>query len=253
MKMRELERRTGVHRETIRVYLREGLLPQPVRPKPNVAEYGEDHVRGILAIRELQHDRRLPLGQIRRALDGDPSALPSDATAYAHLERLVAAKVGAGEDLVPLESVTARNPHAASDAVAFEKAGAIRLVKRRGRVHVSRADAQLLGLWGDMRAAGFHEGNGFGADVIDMYVKSASALAHEEVTRFFEQVMGRVDRDSVAEMARTAISTMQGFFGLLRMKAVLREIAEQTAPLPAPSPTEPSPAPSAPPSSRKKR
>ncbi|WP_390902446.1 MerR family DNA-binding transcriptional regulator [Sphingomonas bisphenolicum] len=34
--MRELEERTGVHRETIRVYLREGLIPEPARPaKPS--------------------------------------------------------------------------------------------------------------------------------------------------------------------------------------------------------------------------
>ena len=37
MKMRELEQRTGVHRETIRVYLREGLIPEPERPRKTVA------------------------------------------------------------------------------------------------------------------------------------------------------------------------------------------------------------------------
>jgi DNA-binding transcriptional MerR regulator len=230
MKMRELEKRTGVNRETIRVYLREGLLAQPSRPKPNVAEYGEDHVRGIQAIRDLQRDGRVPLGRIRRAVEGDASALPADATAFAHLESLVAAKVGAAEDLVPLDSVTVRNPHAEADAAAFERLGAIRLVKKRGRAMLSRADAQLVGLWGEMRAVGFHEENGFSPDVIEMYVKAASDLAHEEVSRFLALVTGRQESHAAAEMARTAISTMQGFFGLLRMKAVLREIREQTAP-----------------------
>lgn len=234
MKMRELEKRTGVHRETIRVYLRQGLLPQPVRPRPNVAEYGEDHVRGILAIRELQHERGLPLARIRRALDGDSSALPLDATAFPQLERLVAAKVGVAEDLVPLASLESRNPEVRRDAVAFERVGAVRLVKKRGGVHVSRADAQLLGLWGDMRAAGFDEANGFDADVVEMYVRAANALAGEEITRFLARVTGRVDEEKAAEMARTAVSTMQAFFGMLRMKAVLAEIRRQTeAPAPA--------------------
>ena len=40
MKMKELERETGVGRETIRFYIREGLLPEPERPKRNVAAYG---------------------------------------------------------------------------------------------------------------------------------------------------------------------------------------------------------------------
>lgn len=61
MKMRELEARTGVNRETIRVYLRVGLLPEPARPKPNVADYDDTHVAGIQAIQRLQRDYRLPL------------------------------------------------------------------------------------------------------------------------------------------------------------------------------------------------
>ena len=33
MKMKELEDRSGIGRETIRYYIREGLLPEPERPK----------------------------------------------------------------------------------------------------------------------------------------------------------------------------------------------------------------------------
>src|SRR3546814_2512177 len=54
VKMRDLEKRTGVHRETIRVYFRHGLLPEPERPAPNVADYGETHVQAVLAVRKLQ-------------------------------------------------------------------------------------------------------------------------------------------------------------------------------------------------------
>jgi len=68
--MRDLERLTGVHRETVRVYLREGLLPEPRRSARNVADYDEEHVRGIEAIRRLQAARRLTLPQIKRALRG---------------------------------------------------------------------------------------------------------------------------------------------------------------------------------------
>ena len=39
MRMRDLERATGVGRETIRFYIREGLLPEPERPGRNVAWY----------------------------------------------------------------------------------------------------------------------------------------------------------------------------------------------------------------------
>src|SRR3546814_9620034 len=59
--MSDLEKRTGVHRETIRVYFRHGLLPEPERPAPNVADYGETHVQAVLAVRKLQRDDGLTL------------------------------------------------------------------------------------------------------------------------------------------------------------------------------------------------
>src|SRR5512139_2148105 len=149
MKMRDLERRTGVNRETIRVYLRQGLLPEPRRPKPNVAEYDEAHVAGILAIRELQHERRLSLPQIKRAMAGDLDALPTDPGAFPHLDALVAARLGVEGALVPLEATVARNPSAVADAKALAAVGAVRLHRRGRRTYLSPTDAQIVGLWGD--------------------------------------------------------------------------------------------------------
>ena len=74
MKMRELEVRTGLNRETIRVYLRNGLVPEPVRPKHNVADYDESHVTAIIAVRDLQRDSGLTLNQIKNVLNGQQGA-----------------------------------------------------------------------------------------------------------------------------------------------------------------------------------
>lgn len=230
MKMRDLERQTGIHRETIRVYLRKGLLPQPHRPKPNVAEYGDAHVRGILAIRHLQQERRLPLAQIKRALDGDTSAMAADAAAFPQLNALVAARLGMDEGLVPLTSVMARNALAESDARAFERVGAVRLKRRDRNLYLSHADAQLVALWGDMRSAGFTEERGFGPEIAQMYVRAAASLARAEVKEFLSKVSRRLDADAAADMARTALSRMLAFFDVLRMKAALEELERQTAP-----------------------
>lgn len=100
----------GVDRETIRVYFREGLLPSPVRPKRNVAHYSDVHVRGILTVRNLHQNGRVPLKQIRRAMSGDALAIPSDATSFVQLEALVAAQMDTGEALVPLSRIEAQCP-----------------------------------------------------------------------------------------------------------------------------------------------
>src|SRR5690242_14315850 len=91
MKMRELEQRSGVGRETVRYYIRMGLLPEPARPKPNVADYSDEHVRRLDVIKRLRAESYLPLGFIKQVLDrptsGEIAALPG-------LDNLLAASLG---------------------------------------------------------------------------------------------------------------------------------------------------------------
>jgi DNA-binding transcriptional MerR regulator len=224
MKMRELERRTGVNRETIRVYLRHGLLPEPQRPKHNVALYGEEHVRGILAVRRLQKDQRLPLRRIRRAIDGDAAAMPSGVEHFPQLDGLIAARAGVDDSLVPLALLASRNARAADDARRLEKFGAIRRVRRPDGIHVSRIDAELIGLWGDMRTAGYTEELGFTVDILKLHVEAAQALAHEELRIFLAHMSGQRPEDPAADMAQAALNHLLSFFGLIRVKTVLDDL-----------------------------
>ena len=61
-----------------------------------------------------------------------------------------------------------------------------------------------------------------------MYVEHANSLAYTEVKRFLSIIRGRLDEPHAAELALTAIREMLDFFGLLRMKAVMREFKTQT-------------------------
>jgi DNA-binding transcriptional MerR regulator len=229
MKMRELEQRTGVNRETIRVYLREGLLPQPNRPKANVADYGEEHVRGIEAIRHLQKDQRLPLQRIKRAMDGDSTAMPADATAFPHLDRLIATRVGVDETLVPVRSLLARNPKALADARTLHKTGVVKLRRRGGEECLSRIDAQLLGLWAEMRAAGYTEALGFSPTVCKLHADAAEQLAHAELQIFLAHLSGQSQEGPAAAMAEAALTHMLAFFGLVRLRTVLADLRERGA------------------------
>ena len=225
MKIRELEKRTGVRRETIRVYFRNGLLPEPARPKPNVADYGEEHVQSILTIRRLQSEQRLSLEEIKQALNGHAAAIPGDAATLRHLDELVAARLGADKSLVPLSTLAQRNPKYEIDAKALKKVGAIELVRRDGEYYVSRVDAQLVGIWGDMRGAGFTEELGFNAELASIYVGRADDLAHAEITAFLERVT-EFPQEKKAEWAQAGLTFMMSLFSILRMKAALKTFQE---------------------------
>ena len=115
MRMRELEQRTGVGRETIRFYIREGLLPEPDRASRNSASYSDDHVTRLRAIKRLQEERFLPLAVIRTLLDGDDG------------ERWLAPQAFPQLDSV----LTARFDHDAPRVAVADRAGADRPRRRR--------------------------------------------------------------------------------------------------------------------------
>ncbi len=68
MKIRDLVRRTGVSKETVHYYIREGLLPRPRKRGRNTAEYDERFVERILLVKELQDNHFLPLSVIRSVI-----------------------------------------------------------------------------------------------------------------------------------------------------------------------------------------
>src|SRR3546814_19269386 len=94
--MRDLERRTGVHRETIRVYFRHGLLPEPARPAANVADYDDSHVKAILAVRKLQRDDGLTLPHIKVAIRGKTRNGRAEARALRNFQLPLDARLGIG-------------------------------------------------------------------------------------------------------------------------------------------------------------
>ncbi|WP_421838760.1 MerR family transcriptional regulator [Novosphingobium sp.] len=226
--MRELEARTGVNRETIRVYLREGLLPDPSRPARNVADYGEEHVRAILAVRKLQRDSGMTLPQIAHVLRGGAASRPVGATAFGHLEELVAARVGVRKSVVSLDDLVKQMTHAREDARVLDGIGAIKITKGPAGDVLSVTDAGLVNLWGRMREAGFNEARGFPPEILGYYIEAAEYVAGKEAQIFLEQVEGKIEEDEAASMLEFALPTMLEFFGLLRLKIFLRNIRRAT-------------------------
>ncbi|HMY59542.1 MAG TPA: MerR family transcriptional regulator, partial [Pseudomonadota bacterium] len=68
LRMKDLCARTGLPRQAIHFYIREGLLPEGRKTGRNMAYYGEEHIERIALIRRLQEERFLPLRAIKVVL-----------------------------------------------------------------------------------------------------------------------------------------------------------------------------------------
>lgn len=68
-KMKDLVNLSGVSKQTIHFYLREGLLLPPVHTSKNMSYYDESTIDDIRFIKELQGKRYLPLIRIKEILE----------------------------------------------------------------------------------------------------------------------------------------------------------------------------------------
>lgn len=149
MRIGELSRVSGVSRETIHYYLREGLLPPAEKVNARVSYFNADHLEQLLLIKQMRQ-AHLPLSVIRKQLeatqvillgrvvpkfiqflklDGEEPELSLDSAAeYAHLTREQLAKLEALGVLGP-EVKGGRSPYTQADADA---AAAARLLLDQG-------------------------------------------------------------------------------------------------------------------------
>jgi DNA-binding transcriptional MerR regulator len=68
MKISTVVKRTGVPKETIHFYIREGLLRKPRKSGINAADYNENHVKQIQFIKELRENYYFPIPLIKKII-----------------------------------------------------------------------------------------------------------------------------------------------------------------------------------------
>lgn len=224
--MRELEARTGVSREVIRVFFRKGLLPEPLRLGRNVAEYDEGHVRAIANVRSLQSNDRLTLNEIKNAITGLGSDRQNNPSSYYRLEELLTLQFDVdGGSHVPIAVLVDRDPEAARDAHAFAGMDMLTIIETVNGPSLSLTDARLVEIWGKIRQAGFVEETGFPPENIAFYREAAEMVATNEAAVFISGSAGRVGEEAAAAMLHEALPLMLNFFGLLRIKAFIKNIS----------------------------
>ncbi|HEY2658471.1 MAG TPA: MerR family transcriptional regulator [Caulobacteraceae bacterium] len=221
--MRDLEQRSGVGRETIRYYIRMGLVPEPERPKANVADYGEEHVRRLQTIKRLQAQHYLPLSFIKTLLDrpthGEAEAIPGFDSLL--LGRLGVATSGPGADMADAVKQTGL-PKDELEILAED--GVINPFGEGAARRLGALDLAIAGAWGRARAAGYTPEAGFFPQDVKIYADSLRALAAVEIDRFFTRVPGGRSVEAAAELGRDGVEIINDLIGLLRLKFLLSAI-----------------------------
>ncbi|NJN52774.1 MAG: MerR family transcriptional regulator [Gammaproteobacteria bacterium] len=230
MKMKELESRTGFGREAIRFYLREGMLPEPHRPKRNVAHYDEDHVRRLLAIKKLKEERFLPLSVIKSLLETNAYQSLLASQPLAGLEHLLPAIVNgvtAGGDR-RVKDVEASSGVSTEEIHALQERGVLQVRGAGGAAWLDFRDAAIVENWGKFRRAGFSTERGYSVERLVEYAEFAQWLAAGEVKQFIAAFGADTDAQSAAEIGARGIELVNELLTLLHTRALIREVTEGT-------------------------
>ncbi len=220
MRMRELEKRTGVGRETIRFYIREGLLPEPERASRNSASYTDDHVARVRAIKRLQEERFLPLAVIKTLLDATDGDSWLHADAFPHLDAMLRARLDKGERIAVARVIE----QAGATRAEIEEAVANGTVSIAADDTMDPRDAGIVKALAELKAIGFTEARGFTAEHHGIYADFVDWLVSQEMRLFFDHTAGVVGEDEAANMAERGVAAVNDMLSLMRTREILRRL-----------------------------
>jgi DNA-binding transcriptional MerR regulator len=162
MKISQLVKRTGVPKETIHFYIREGLLRKPRKSGVNAAEYNENYVGQIRLIKDLRDNYYLPIPEIKKIVKDFKKLSPSDQAAsqfysrfFRPVDRLFVTEV-VGKDA--FREATGLGEKWLNKAEAW---GVITPENRNGEAIYSPDDLAVGRLMVDMDRIGFGPKDGF--------------------------------------------------------------------------------------------
>jgi DNA-binding transcriptional MerR regulator len=223
LKMRELSEASGVSSATIKHYLREGLLPEPVRTSRNMAYYPPDFVDRIRLIKQLQEERFMPLKLIKDVIDKDPER----ARRLVELEDRVLERALAAEGPKRVSATELRRLYGISKE-ALDKLVELEVVTPSSRGFGAN-DVKIVEAITRFREGGVDERIGFTVYDTLRYKRALDALVKEEVHVFMDRLAGEMDAEAAAELITGSAAPLEDLMRALHSKALVAELERQRA------------------------
>ncbi len=220
LRMGELAEASGVSAGTIKHYLREGLLPEPVKTSRNMSWYPPEFVERIRLIKQLQEERFMPLKAIKSVLDSDPSR----ARALVELEdKILERALSSDATRTSVAEVKRRYDMPAEVLDRLEQIG---LLTPNSRGY-SQLDVQVIEAISRFRAGGYDEQIGFTVYDTLRYKRALEELVKEEVAVVLERLAGELEPDRVVDLIEAGAEPLRDFIAALHSKLLVDELKRE--------------------------
>jgi DNA-binding transcriptional MerR regulator len=220
LKMSQLAEASGVSSGTIKHYLREGLLPEPVKTSRNMAYYPSDFVERIRLIKQLQEERFMPLKVIKRMLDDDPERT----RALIELEDRVIERAMAGEEARVSAAELRKRFDIPKDVL--DKLAELEVLTPNSRGY-SNSDVKIVEAIVRFRAGGYDERIGFTVYDTLRYKSALEQLVKEEVDVLMSRLARDMDPDRAVAVIEAGAEPLQDLISALHSKLLVAELQRQ--------------------------
>jgi DNA-binding transcriptional MerR regulator len=221
LRMRELAEASGVPAPTIKHYLREGLLPEPVKTSRNMAYYPPEFVDRIKLIKRLQEERFLPLKAIKNVLDEDPDR----AEAMLELGDQILDRALAGERS-RTSAAEVRKRYGVPKEV-LDRLAELEVLTPNSRGY-SPSDVTIIEAISRFRAGGYDEQIGFTVYDTLRYKAALEELVRQEVDVVMERLAGEVPTERVVAMLEAGAQPLKDLIGALHTKLMVAELERRS-------------------------
>jgi len=217
LRMGELAAASGVPAPTIKHYLREGLLPEPVKTSRNMAYYPPEFVDRIKLIKRLQEERFLPLKAIKTVLDEDPDR----AEAMLALGDQILDRALAGERS-RTSAAEVRKRYGVPKEV-LDRLAELEVLTPNSRGY-SPSDVTIIEAISRFRAGGYDEQIGFTVYDTLRYKAALEELVRQEVDVVMDRLAGEVPPERVVEMLEAGAQPLKDLIAALHTKLMVAEL-----------------------------
>ncbi len=221
LKMSELAERSGVSAGTIKHYLREGLLPEPVRTSRNMAYYPPEFVDRIQLIKRLQEQRFMPLRLIKGVIDEDPDR----ARAMVELEDRILERAAAASESGRTSRAEVRREYEIP-ANVLDRLEELEVLTPNSRGY-DPDDVAVIQAISRFRAGGYDEQLGFTVYDTLRYREALVPLVSEEVRTLLDRLVGEVEADRAVEIIAAGAEPLRELIGAMHSKLLLAELRRQ--------------------------
>ena len=215
IRIRELAQHSGLNRQTIHYYLREGLLHPPCEKSKNSALYDVTHIERLRLIRDLREAQFLPVKAIRAIIAGDKQLADFSSQQRETITEFQQSLRGRQQERQlshSLGDVSKKARFSQPEIKQLKKLQWITPEKRGDEEMLNDQQAELLTAWAGVRDAGLTPKRGFGPQDFTLFDNLLGELAEQTATLIKDR-LGNLDAGKLETIYDRLVPALQKALG----------------------------------------